>query len=156
MTTWHSATRQQRILAALISLPITLALPVLLYMLTILISGDLGGPLNLVIVPCINCVSALVVAGLSSPLCYLTESVAAQLPTAWRLRVLSAQTAGILLAFCSIVAVTAYVITYRATVQQPESDLPGLVSVFLLGGTPLLIGTVLQWFLLRILIAAGD
>ncbi|MBU0491472.1 MAG: hypothetical protein KKA73_25450 [Chloroflexi bacterium] len=152
----------RHILASVGSIVILTGLSPCFYFLLVLATGDVGGPLNLCIIPCANCITAAgVTLILFMPISAILEQLLKRLRAKWQTLFLSPGMATglfiinlalVLAGFMLLVGIVLAgdLAPHIISDHEREAILVGLVLILFLGGVPLLLGTTLYWFLLRI------
>jgi hypothetical protein len=134
------------VLAALVSIAILTFLPVLMYFALLFATNDVGGPLNLLLIPCANFVAASsFTLVLFLPLSKLLDKLFQEVNG-------SILFSGVVLCFILLLVVISF--TYTAVhVLGQQVPGPAMEEVFrflLLGGVPFLLGGATFWFLLQV------
>jgi hypothetical protein len=134
----------------------TLVLPSLVigfYLLLIIVTNDVGGPLALVLVPIVNCIATIAFACVLFPVMALLERLLIRTRPKWQRRVFSPLLAGALFGINALLVIAGFLFLIGTTLWgslSQESATMGLFRFLFLGGTPLVLGVTLYWFLLRV------
>lgn len=157
----HS-TLQHHLIAWTGNILILTGLSGLFYVILILATADVGGPLNLVIVPCANCCTATIATVIVfAPISMIMERILRQTKPTLQARIFSLQTAGFVFSVNLVLILGGFVLILGVILQNQfalqlvggydrETVVVGLFRVLFLGGIPFLLGGTLYWFLLRV------
>jgi hypothetical protein len=155
------STRQRHVIASIGNILLLTGLPMLFCCSLIVATADVGGPLNLIIIPCANCAAATITTVIVFfPISTVLERELRRIRPEWQTRVFSLQTAGVLFTINLILIVAGFLLVLGVILENAlalhivgdfdrETVVVGLVRVLFLGGIPLLLGGTMYWFLLR-------
>jgi hypothetical protein len=142
-----------QILAALGSVVILSLLPFFLYFALIVATGDAGGPLNLVLIPCANLMAAcFITLVICIPLSLFLEQ---RLPNSGRREHFGSRPlllSGVVWGLILIFIVMGFALAVSRVLNGPDTDSATvwLFRFLYLGGIPLLLSGFTYWFLLEV------
>ena len=149
------------VFASIGNITILTFLPIFFYCILIFATTDVGGPLNLVLIPCSN----LIIAALSTlfflPLSKMVDRLSQKAHTNWQHRINSPLLFGIVLFLILSFVIGGFTLMIGVILENPfalqvlgeqdiESVIVWLARFLFLGGVPFLLGGPLYWFLLQL------
>lgn len=149
------------IIASIGSVTILVFLPTFFYLLGILITADIGGPLNIILIPCSNlCVASVFIGILCFPVLALLDHQLQKARLSDRIRAISLLITGVIFVLGLVFVIGSSILVWGITLENPfflkilgnqDAD---MVIVWwyryqFFGGVPLLLGVVTYWILLQ-------
>jgi hypothetical protein len=134
---------------------------VFFYSVLIFVTADVGGPLNLVLIPCSNLIAAVLFTFIFFfPLSKLADWLSQKLHPFWQLRINSLLLAGIFLFLLLFFVIGGFTLVMGVILDNPlavqilgkqniNSVMVGLFRFLFHGGIPFLLGGSMYWFLLQ-------
>jgi hypothetical protein len=149
------------VIAAIGSIIFLSYLPVIVYFAGIFLSGDVGGPFNLIIIPCANCTASILLTAIFFlPLSKLLDWLFQKINRYGQRKANSFLFSGIVLILLLGLVISGFTfamglmsgnpyVSWILGKQNAESVIVWLFMFLFYGGVPFLLGGVTYWFLLQ-------
>jgi len=149
------------VIAAIGTIIILTFLPVFFYFVLTFVTADVGGLLNLVLIPCSNLIATILFTAIFFfPLSKLLDWIWQRMSLDGQRRISSFLFSGIVLVLILVFVVGGFTLTMGTILENPlalrvlgkqdiDSVMVWLLRFLFLGGVPFLLGGVTYWFLLQ-------